>query len=109
MIIPDPCIIIMIKTLVRSSLVTLKEMLVDRKLDVSSFDDVVLDDVVEQNANQQVFSFELPSCNARVVYSLGQKYNNRDVKRVINEQSSSGVSHAILVTRELPTSGSQVL
>ena len=93
---------------VRASLVTLREMLVDRGLDVGEFVDI--DDVVSRSANQQVLSFDLPSCDIRIVYCLGQKYNNRDVKKVLNEQSAaSNVNHAILVTQESPTSGSQVL
>ena len=95
---------------VAASFTTIKQMLTDRGLDVSSFESISSDDIVSQSQSNQTFSFELPSCNIRVVYSLNQKYNNRDVKKLMNETSAAkNVTHAILVTRELPTSGSQIL
>lgn len=87
---------------VERSAVTLLEMLEDRKVDVSDDDKKALREI---EIRGDVFCVDLPSCSLRIVYCLSPKYNNRDVKKLVNEQSK----HAIIITRELPTSGSQIL
>lgn len=64
---------------------TIREMLTDRGLDVSSLDDVTNAEVVELSREKSVFHVDLLSCDVRIVYNMNPKFKTGDVKKVIED------------------------
>ncbi|KAG1669814.1 hypothetical protein FOA52_001644 [Chlamydomonas sp. UWO 241] len=97
--------------MIEASYMTIKEMLADRSLDVSSFDEVeelAVERVVERSQTTPIFALDVPSCNLRVIYNLNPKYRSIDIKKVLNAPGQHpGITHAIILSRENPTTGTQ--
>lgn len=95
------------KNKVRRTLVTLQEMLRDRKYDMSYFDasdsEWNIDEKVDEILKSPIHSFSIDSCKLTVVYVPTVKFSSKHVKPVLN----SIEEHAILITNELPPTGFQ--
>lgn len=86
------------------SYATLREMLTDRGADVSSMDALSGEDVVALSASRNVFSFDLPSCQTRVIYELNAKFKPADVRKHLEaEEGQPRPGAYIVVSHEQPS------
>lgn len=63
---------------------TIREMLKDRGLDVTSLDAITNEDVANARGNDDVFSVDIPSCSMRVVFNLKHRFSTADVKKLLH-------------------------
>ena len=95
---------------VEASYAVVKQMLVDRGKDVSSFDTdphLATASVVAQSKGgaNQVFFLDVASCNLRIVYNLMSKFKAADIKAPMVFKSDADINHAIIISRENTTTG----
>lgn len=99
---------------------TVREMLTDRGLDVSSFDTdrhLEVHEVVEKSHLTNVFEVDVHSAKVRVIYNLNSKYKGQDINKLkkapvhiddaLMEKGDDKSSEwqFLVITRELPMQG----
>ena len=100
---------------------TIREMLFDRGLDVSSFDtdkQLNLAEVLEKSHLTSVFEVDIHSAKVRVIYNLNIKYKGQDINKLkkppvlLDDDLDDDVKNDwqfIIVTRDLPIQGKPLL
>lgn len=85
------------------SFATVKQMLVDRELDISSISSEPADELLARCGAErsEVFSVDIESCNLRVIYDMHPKLRMTDIKKLLD---SSHSTH-IVVARERQSLG----
>jgi len=98
---------------IEASYATLRQMLGDRLLDVSSFDELDeldVQSVLARSQSSPIFALDVPSCNLRIIYNLNPKYRSIDIKKALHARSDEAhpdITHAVILSRENPTTGTQ--
>ena len=96
---------------------TIREMLGDRGLDVSSFDtdrQLEIQEVVAKSRLSAVFEVDVHSAKVRVIYNLNTKHKTQDINKLKKQpvqidddpaNVQAGEWQYLIVTRELPMQG----